>query len=557
MESFKNITVKTNSVCKLSILVFAITCALQLHADNNYSFYEENGKWGVHFKGEPCLLPVYNQVADVQQGGLFFYKENGKWGIANLWKRVSEPFCDSLVCFNNNRVNDNPTIGTNWKSNTLYVSDISSNFVQYLFLINGKWGICTVDGKVIIPPIYDEIFKEYLNFRSFDLIYKNVQKKIPIMLKNKYYLVRHQDTYMMIDIKNSTIIQDIVSFDKFNSKEGHKQYNKIVIKNEKGRSKEKILVDEIDSQVSYTNNITNENILLRKYVSYNYVAGVRTYEDFEKPRELFFGYKNGELISPMGENIVVCGQKSITNVYGFISTPLVYDSPNFRLQRNPMDVISLADLVAQKSTQLPYSHYINYISESEVTSGTAEQDLILLQSKIKSFSELMEIAENIDDTNAYRIVKELRDDSQDRYNKYKKIYDRTVKTMNFNAKVDRIAGAATSFLNSMINAMGGSSSNSTIYSSSTDVSSGNRKVKTNTSPSMTLSDQVNYNSLRNTYNKWAMDLMQMKSLSGKYQNGYKSNDKQHAQSEMKRIRKDAMNKWGKEIPYNSIEDWRN
>ena len=70
-----------------------------------------------------------------------------------------------------------------------------------------------------------------------------------------------------------------------------------------------------------------------------------------------------------------------------------------------------------------------------------------------------------------------------------------------------------------------------------------------------MSDQVNYNSLRNTYNKWATDLMQMKNLNGKYQKGYSQSDKRHAQSEMKRLRNTAMKNWGKEIPYNSIEDW--
>lgn len=72
---------------------------------------------------------------------------------------------------------------------------------------------------------------------------------------------------------------------------------------------------------------------------------------------------------------------------------------------------------------------------------------------------------------------------------------------------------------------------------------------------MSMSDQMNYNSLRNTYNKWASDLMEMKNANGKYQNGFKASDKKHAQDEMKRIRKSAMQKWNKEIPYNSIEDW--
>ena len=216
----------------------------------------------------------------------------------------------------------------------------------------------------------------------------------------------------------------------------------------------------------------------------------------------------------------------------------------------------LAAIVDGKSTQLAYGHYKYVINDSEVTSGIAEQDLILLQSKIKSFSELMEMANNMEDIDAYNEVKKRRDDSQERYNIYKKNYDRAVKTMNFNAKVDRISGAATSFLNSMINVMGGNSSSSSTYSSSSSTSNGSKKSITNTSSTMSMADQVNFNSLRNTYNKWASDLMQMKNLNGKYQNGYSPSDKQHAQSEMKRIRNDANKKWGKEIPYNSIEDWR-
>lgn len=72
---------------------------------------------------------------------------------------------------------------------------------------------------------------------------------------------------------------------------------------------------------------------------------------------------------------------------------------------------------------------------------------------------------------------------------------------------------------------------------------------------MSMTDQVNYNSLRNTYNKWAQDLMEMKNANGKYQNGFKASDKKYAQDQMKQLRKMSMQKWNKEIPYNSIEDW--
>ncbi|MBQ9236343.1 MAG: WG repeat-containing protein [Prevotella sp.] len=76
-----------------------------------------------------------------------------------------------------------------------------------------------------------------------------------------------------------------------------------------------------------------------------------------------------------------------------------------------------------------------------------------------------------------------------------------------------------------------------------------------TGNTMSGSDQQNYNVMRNTYRKWANDLQQMKYSNGKYQNGYTQSDKHHAQSEMKRIRNTAKSKWGKEIPYDALEDW--
>lgn len=115
---------------------------------------------------------------------------------------------------------------------------------------------------------------------------------------------------------------------------------------------------------------------------------------------------------------------------------------------------------------------------------------------------------------------------------------------------------------SIANGTNGSASN--VNASSLELSNTSNTVNTNgqssnsvntKSTQMSMSDQVNYNSMRNTYNKWAQDLMQMKNANGKYQNGFKASDKKHAQDEMKRIRKSSIQKWNKEIPYKSIEDW--
>ncbi len=130
-----------------------------------------------------------------------------------------------------------------------------------------------------------------------------------------------------------------------------------------------------------------------------------------------------------------------------------------------------------------------------------------------------------------------------------------------------LAGLSTQLVENVSNiysiANGKSVSNSSanissITTSDVPVSNDNNSAKaqnTKNNTQMSMSDQVNYNSLRNTYNKWASDLMQMKNANGQYQNGFKASDKKHAQDEMKRIRKNAMQKWNKEIPYNSIEDW--
>lgn len=99
--------------------------------------------------------------------------------------------------------------------------------------------------------------------------------------------------------------------------------------------------------------------------------------------------------------------------------------------------------------------------------------------------------------------------------------------------------------------------NSVNYSTYSSTASGalSSSSRNNLSGGMSLSNAQNYQSLRDTYNKWANDLMQMKNANGRYSNGYTQSDKKHAQSEMKRIRQSAKSKFGKEIPYNSIEDW--
>lgn len=522
---------------------------LSSYAADGYSFYKDDGKVGILYNGEPCLLPIFDKASDIV-AGLFVFEKDGKWGISNVWKVVKDPFCDSIKGFSNNKVDEYSY------SKEMANYQQEKNIVLYMFENNGKWGVCAANGDQIIAPKYDRIFDKRFSCSDMGIMWKNVYNKKngkSFVWNNKYFLVKEGNSYSMIDLAGTIVIPDITSFEYFNSQKGNKDLLKIAKKHELGRKFDKDATSVIKSIVKHISDATNENVLL----FYQPTQYSKDY-DPNKPREICFGCKNGILVPAEGEMQIVGGMKSIVNNYGFISTPLVYCSPEERIKRNPMDIYAYIHLVDAKPIQV--RHYVNYIDESDVNSGAAEQDLILLQSKIKSFTELMEMTETIGDNDGYQEAKKRKDDTQNSYNKYKKNYDYAVSTMKFNAKVDRIANAATSIVNSLAAIAASTNTSSTSYSSSSSISS-NSKGKNGSSigqenaTQMSLADQVNYNSLRNTYKKWASDLMQMKTLSGKYQRGYTINDKNKAQSEMKRLRKDSMNKWGKEIPYDSIEDW--
>lgn len=47
----------------------------KIEIDKGWSFYQEDGKWGVLYKGEPCLLPRFEGVSGVIENGKFVYKE--------------------------------------------------------------------------------------------------------------------------------------------------------------------------------------------------------------------------------------------------------------------------------------------------------------------------------------------------------------------------------------------------------------------------------------------------------------------------------------------------
>ena len=267
----------------------------------------------------------------------------------------------------------------------------------------------------------------------------------------------------------------------------------------------------------------------------------------------------GERTKAFGDTTVIDGFESIVNNYGFISTPLTYDSPYFKLQNNPTDVQSLLFILEmeeiQKGKYFRTKDQTIFFNEDDIRNGVIKEDMIRMGKRLEDYQSLMNLAKQINDTVSFKTVnseyKKLHSLLQD----FEFYYDKNVKRIDFNDKMDRLANTATSVLNSIANTIGGNSSTTLSYNTTSNNSSTSNASANTKGNQMSMSDQVNYNSLRNTYNKWASDLMQMKNANGKYQNGFKASDKKHAQDEMKRIRKSAMQKWSKEIPYNSIEDW--
>ena len=279
------------------------------------------------------------------------------------------------------------------------------------------------------------------------------------------------------------------------------------------------------------------------------------YKNMKEPRKLYFGLTT----KAFGDTMTVDGFESIVNDYGFISTPLMYDSPYFMLKNDPTNVQSLLYILEmeeiQKGKFFRTKDQTIFFNEDDIRNGVIKEDMIRMGKRLEDYQSLMNLAKQINDTVSFKTVnseyKKLHSLLQD----FEFYYDKNVKRINFNDRMDRLANTATSVLNSIANTIGGNSSTTLSYNTTSNNSSTSNASANTKGNQMSMSDQRNYNSMRNTYNKWAQDLMQMKNANGKYQNGFKASDKKHAQDEMKRIRKSAMQKWSKEIPYNSIEDW--
>lgn len=520
------------------LLCVFMTSVAQHKIDKGWAFYQEDGKWGVLYKGEPCLLPRFDGVSGAIENGKFVYKENNKYGISTIWEKVTEPFCDSLV----------------WIHNKYFPE---SSIVLGAYQKEGKWGVCNTDGTIILAPTYQKIDKNFYDFRVFR-VYPSKYEKKPLLKYIYYFLVNDGTSNKMIDILGKTIIPDIGNIDDFICADG--EGNKALIKAAKKKEWSRKDKAETDKLKDIQDKAFSANMATSLYGDYqiwdeDHYDYAERCENMKKPRMLYFGEKT----KAFGETAVINGFESIVNNYGFISTPLTYDSPYFKLQNNPTDVVSLLYLVDMDNINAHYSRVGKtdkvFIYDEDIRNGNVENDIVRMEKRLVDYQGLINMAKELNDTLAHNIVKKKYDRLKTNLEDFKLEYEKDLKRINTIDKINNFANTATSVLNSVANAIGGTSMRTTSYSSA---AIGNTSVNTNSvkqSSQMSMSDQVNYNSLRNTYNKWASDLMQMKNANGKYQNGFKVTDKKHAQDEMKRIRKSAMQKWNKEIPYNSIEDW--
>lgn len=528
----------------LLLFMLLCTCAssfadVVVEIFNGWSSYKENGKWGVLYNGKTCLLPRFDEIVGDIKNGRFVYKEGNLFGISTVWKKVTEPFCDSLVLMDTYQRRPKDRIF----------------FAKYKK--DGKWGICSINGSIILAPKYQKI--EDFHYEIKDIFQVDPYKrKYSIADKNFYFMVNDGTSNKIIDILGNIIISDIDNPYSFLEKRNN-NYKKIKSKALKELLKlDKSKISQIIEMQQSVISANIETTLFGEYQSWeiDIYDEAKRYNYMKTPRQLYFGKTKA-----FGDTTIVDGFESIVNDYGFISTPLMYNSPYFILKNDPTNIQSLLYILEMEKIRKGHytrmektdEFYIYY--EDEVRDGTIGEDIVRMKKRLAAYQELIKLSKEINDSTSLSIVQKkyvhLKSDIKD----LKIAYEKECKRINFNNRMDRFVNIATSTLNSVANAIGGNSSNTMPYNATSNSNSKNNVSSSTKAYQMSISDQLNYNSIRNTYNKWAQDLMQMKNAIGKYQNGFKTSDKIHAQNEMKRIRKSARQKWNKEIPYNSIEDW--
>lgn len=536
---------------KKILLLIVLFASQMMSAQNGFSVYEDDGLYGIRFNGETCLLPRFSQITlleplfkgegykeyyerngksyydyslkfikipnDVQQS-IFFFKDNGKWGIANIWEIIAPSFCDSLTTF-------------------------STNKNVYRFKSGSKWGVCNILGETVISPTFDSD-----SISIFDSYYKGCaisgevrEKYLVNDYKNIYFRGKVNGKEQMFDILGTpiSIQKKWLKWDSMTEILGLK------MDTEKKRAK----ADKKKGFITTKQLQFQMNRLDSLYKVHSLIVDKNNY-----PFKLYFGERGGKRIEAQGDSVIINGYPSLINSFGFISMPLNYCSTKDRLIRNPFDVYALCGYVSEEAGNAPYNNS---------RSIPAQEKRIEYYSGLSyAYKEILSQIDKLTDNNAYNYVyyqyAKAEENIGQSFKQIGHIEYEEKKAQRREALYNNLMSFANSLATTASILQGNSSSAYTSPASSSSYSSSTSRKETTPSSNstMSLSDARNYQVQRNTYNKWASDLMQMKNANGKYQNGYTQSDKQHAQSEMKRIRENAKQRWGKEIPYNSIEDWR-
>ena len=315
---------------KVFLLIVLFTSQM-LSAQNGFSFYEEDGLWGVRFNGETCLLPRFEQLAWIdphlkidgyytgEKGdsykyieipsnsnvSIFFYKEKGKWGIANVWEIITPAFCDSLSAFEYKMFQ---------KGDGCY--DL------FKFKKDGKWGICNVEGDVIISPTYDTsdiVMRDVYKKRAWDSYVWNKKKesykKYPLIFNNTYFSGKVNGNFVDMDILGTQVPRI----------KAWKSEEKRAKKDKKSGA---VLSNQILSiQQKREDAYRAHSLIVDKHNGY--------------PYKIYLGRRDGKLNDVQGDSAIINGYSSIVTDFGFISMPIAYSSLEDRLARNPFDVYTM------------------------------------------------------------------------------------------------------------------------------------------------------------------------------------------------------------------------
>ena len=379
----------------LFIIVILLYCITHSYSQSRYSTYKEGGKYGVLYNGETVLYPRFDAIYDC--GASFIYKENNRAGLATIWKLVTEPFCDSLARMKR---------------------AFDDRYIAYKFLDKKKWGICTNTGRIIIPAKYDEIndtifdSHQLLNYKWSKKDCKNVGTW------TNYMVVKDAQKYKIIDLLDSTIVESNRPFrglDEFPYRL-EKDFLKIARKRNEQRNHESE-IKIVKSMIAdfYDDKKSTQINYGRGYKPSSYEKPLESWEilgyiieDFKEPSTISLG-KGKYLEEANGDTIIVEGFKGIANSYGFVSIPIIYQSPYFRIQRNPFDIRAHYEIVNFRTAyncrynfDLIRSMY--FVSAEKIESGAVDEDLQSISERIAKYDELSDMAEFINDTYWYNTI---------------------------------------------------------------------------------------------------------------------------------------------------------